>query len=262
MPELAELEQQLTTLGRELDWPATPQLVRVVRVRIQAPTRVLRPWYQTRWAMAAAALLLALAALLAYSPTRETIARFLNLHTNIQRTTSVPTPSPLPPGPLGSRLGLGGLTTLDSARSAVKWKVLVPTSLGQPDEVYVQSAPAGPPQGEVTLVYATASGIKPSGQTGVSVLVTEATGSVNVNFFGKVLPPGTTLEEVTVNGHHGYWIAGQPHEFFLIDANGEIRNETLRLATNTLLIDYGNTVIRIEGDMSKAQALQVAASLS
>jgi len=34
------------------------------------------------------------------------------------------------------------------------------------------------------------------------------------------------------------------------------------LATNTLLIDEGGTIIRIEGDLTKDQALQIAASLS
>jgi hypothetical protein len=262
MPDLAQLEERLSALGRELEWPATPDLVRVVGTRIKAPTVARRPWYLSRLALAAAAVLVALAGLIAYTPSREAIARFLNLHTLIQRQSQVPTPSPLPPGPLGQRLGLGGQTTLTDARAAVKWHLLVPATLGQPDEVYVQAAPAGPPQGEVTLVYSTAPGIKPSGQTGVSVLVTEATGAVDTNFFGKVIGPDNTLEEVTVNGHHGYWIAGKPHLFFMIDASGQTWNETLRLATNTLIIDDGGIVIRIEGDMTKAQALAIAQSLS
>jgi hypothetical protein len=260
VPELAELEDRLTALSRDMDWPATPDLVRVVSVRITAPAIAPRPWYLNRLALAAAAVLVALAALVVYTPSRDAIARFLNLHTLIQRQTQIPTPSPLPPGPLGQRLGLGGLTTLTDARRAVKWHLLVPASLGQPTEVYLQSD--GPPQGEVTLVYSTAPGIKPSGQTGVSVLVTEATGSVNTQFFGKTIGNGTTLEDVTVNGHQGYWIAGQPHVFFMIDAKGNTRDETLRLATNTLLIDYGGTVVRIEGDMTKDQALAIAQSLA
>jgi hypothetical protein len=65
-----------------------------------------------------------------------------------------------------------------------------------------------------------------------------------------------------VNGHKGYWISGQPHIFFFIDADGKFRDETLRLATNTLIIDDNGTVIRIEGDLTKAQALEIAASLS
>jgi hypothetical protein len=80
--------------------------------------------------------------------------------------------------------------------------------------------------------------------------------------FGKMLGPGTTLDEVTVNGHKGYWIAGQPHVFFFIDADGKFRDETLRLATNTLIIDDNGTVVRIEGDLTKTQALGIAASLS
>jgi hypothetical protein len=70
------------------------------------------------------------------------------------------------------------------------------------------------------------------------------------------------MEQVTVNGHPGYWISGKPHDFFFIDADGNTRDETLRLATNTLLIDDNGTVIRIEGDMTKAQALELAASLT
>jgi hypothetical protein len=66
---------------------------------------------------------------------------------------------------------------------------------------------------------------------------------------------------VTVAGHQGYWIAGAPNVFFFTDANGAVRNETMRLATNTLILDDGGTVARIEGNLTKAQALQVAASL-
>jgi hypothetical protein len=139
---------------------------------------------------------------------------------------------------------------------------VVPASLGRPDEVYLQLPPEGPPQGEVTLVYKSRPGLKTSGQTGVAVLVTEANGSVNAQFFGKMIGNGTTLEEVSVNGHKGYWIAGQPHIFFFIDADGKFRDETLRLATNTLLIDDNGTVVRIEGDLTKTQALEIAASLS
>jgi hypothetical protein len=35
----------------------------------------------------------------------------------------------------------------------------------------------------------------------------------------------------------------------------------MRLATNTLILDDGGTVIRIEGDLTRAQAFQIAESL-
>ncbi|HEX2680665.1 MAG TPA: hypothetical protein VHQ03_05180, partial [Candidatus Dormibacteraeota bacterium] len=140
------------------------------------------------------------------------------------------------------------------------WKVVVPASLGAPNEVYLQLPPDGPTGGEVTLVYAARPGISESGTTGVGVLVTEARGAVDENFFGKMLGPGTTLESVTVNGHPGWWISGQPHEFFFLDASGGFRGETLRLATNTLIFDDGGTIVRIEGDLTKDQALQIGTS--
>jgi hypothetical protein len=141
------------------------------------------------------------------------------------------------------------------------WHVFIPTALGSPDEVYLQQSPDGPSQGEVSLVYAARPGIPVSGQTGVSVLVTEARGAVNTDFFGKMIGPGTTLEYVTVAGHQAYWISGQPHVFVFLDAAGNFRDETMRLATNTLILDDGGTVIRIEGDLTRAQAFQIAESL-
>ena len=262
MPEAMDLEQRLSVLVAEIDWPPTPDLGTRVRARITAPAPTQRPWFQSRWAMAAAAVLVVLAALIAYTPSREAIASWINVHTIFTRVNQLPTPSPQPSGPLGKRLGLGNPTTLDQAQSKVTWHILVPASLGQPDEVYLQFPPDGPPQGEVTLVYKSRPGLKTSGQTGVAVLITEASGKVDAQMFGKMLGNGTNLEEVTVNGHQGYWISGQPHVFFFIDANGNFRDETLRLATNTLLIDDSGTVIRIEGDLTKAQALEIASSLS
>jgi hypothetical protein len=256
---MPDVEQQLLELGANLDWPATPNLAARVRYRVAEPSRA---WYQSRWALAAVALLIALAALVIYTPTRDVIARWFNLHANIQRTENPPTPSPLPPGPLGKRLGLGDQTTLDAARTQVQWKITIPQSLGQPDEVYLQQPPDGPSQGEVTLVYSARQGIPVSGQTGVSVLITEARGTVDKGFFGKMLGPDATLEEVQVNGHPGYWIAGKPHVFFFMDANGKFRDETMRLATNTLIFDNGGTIVRIEGDLTKAQALEIAKSLT
>ena len=260
---MPELEEQLIALGRELAWPHTPDLANAVRSRITVLTVVSRAqWYQSRWALAAAALVIALTALLAYNPTREAIANWVNVHVLFQRVNVLPTPSSQPPGPLGKRLGLGGQTTLPGAARNVTWQIKVPTSLGQPDEVYLQLPPEGAAQGEVTLVYSTRPGIPVSGETGVAVLVTEARGGISEQFFGKMLGPGTDLEELSVGGRRGYWVTGTPHIFVFVDANGVIRSETMRLATNTLILDEGGTTVRIEGNLTKAQALEIAASLS
>lgn len=251
---MPDLEQQLSALAGAIEWPPTPQLI----VPIPLPARRGGPGWGRSFAFAAAAALLIVATLLAYTPTREAIASWVNLHVVVHRVQELPTPSPRPSGSLGQRLGLGSATTLDHAQASVTWQVRVPQSLGKPDEVYFNRPPSG---GEVTLVYAQHSGIPVSGLTGVSVLVTEARGAVNENFFQKFLGPDATVEQVTVRGRPGYWISGHPHEVAFSDANGDVYVESLRLATNTLIFDDNGTVVRIEGDMTRAQALQIASSI-
>lgn len=256
---MPDLEEQLAVLGAAIDWPATPS--HLWRGAPQERKGWALPTLPTRWTLAAAAVLLIVATLLAYTPSREAIAGWLDVHTTIHLVPHPPTPSPLPPGPLGQRLGLGNQVSLEGAQSQVRWKLHVPASLGKPDEVYVKLPPTGPSGGEVTLVYAQRLDIPTTGLTGVSVLVTEARGAVNEVFFGKMIGPDSTIEDVTFAGHRGYWVSGSPHTFAFTDANGAFYSETLRLATNTLLFDDNGTVVRIEGNMTKAQALEIATSL-
>ncbi|HXI97213.1 MAG TPA: hypothetical protein VNG04_13865 [Candidatus Acidoferrum sp.] len=264
---MPDLEQQLSSLGAALEWPPTPDIHLPALLEGRAPLTA--PWWgvpvsrMPRWVLAAAAaVVIAAAGLAVYPPSREAIANWVNVHTSFQRVTHLATPTPQPPGPLGARLGLGGKTSLPNAQKQVAWHIVLPSGLGEPDEVYLQPPPDAPAQGEVTLAYATRPGIPVAAQTGVSVLVTEARGAVDQNFFGKMIGPDTTFEPVTVDGHQGYWIAGPLHEFFFTDANGGFRSETVRLAANTLILDYGGTVIRIEGNLTKAQAVELAASLA
>ena len=258
MPDFDLLEQQLQGLGGGLEWPRTPNLAPAIRNRIA----MRRQWFESRWGIAAAVAIAILAALLAYPPSRDAIANWLNLRTRIQNVPHLSTPTPQPPGPIGRRLGLGDSTTLPAARAAVAWKVLLPSSLGEPDEVYLQPSADAPAGGEVTLVYAARPGIPASNLTGAAVLVTEVEGTITGDSFGKTLGEGAKIEEVSVAGNHGYWITGTPHIFYFIDSVGRVHYETLRLATNTLLINVGGTIVRVEGDMTKAQALKIAASLS
>ena len=253
---MPELEQELIALGRELDWPPTPA------VHLPALRRgVLATTGMRRLALAAAALIIAITALLAYSPTREAIADWVNVHVLFQRVHVLPTPSTRPSGPIGERLGLGQPTTLGEAQSHLSWQIMIPSSLGQPDEVYLQLPPVGAKQGEVTLVYSTRPGIPVANETGVAVLITEARGAIDTNFFAKMVGSEATIEPVTVAGRHGYWVSGSPHVFIFLDADGNFRDETMRLATNTLILDEGGTVVRIEGKLTKAQAMEIAASL-
>jgi hypothetical protein len=258
-----DLEQRLAELAAEIEWPATPPHLWRGGAR-SAPERLRRWSWQAPWrpiAVAVAALLIVAIALLAYPPSREAIARWVNLHTTIQRVPNPPTPSPLPSGSAGDRLRLGSRTTFEQAQRVVTWKIVLPAGLGPPDEVYLKEPPNGPSLDEVSLVYASRPEIPISRLTGISVLVMEAQGRLNESFFEKSLGSGAKIEEVNVSGHVGYWITGSPHDFFFTDADGQPYFDTLRLAANTLIFDDNGTIVRIEGEMSKDQALRIGSSM-
>jgi len=252
------LEQRLREVRPYLAYPPTPNLVVAVGARLVTAPR--RPWWSSfaiprRLALAAAVALLVIGGLLAIPPARDTIAHWFGVKGVI--VNAVPS---LPPGPLGQSLRLGQRTTLAAAQAGARFQVLVPTdpSLGQPDEVYLNDTVPG---GEVSLVYQARPGLATASKTDVAILVMEIEGATNKNFFGKMIGPGTTLTEVTVNGGPGYWIQGSPHVFFFTDAQGAVHDEDMRLATNTLLWQQGDRTLRIEGAATKAQALQIAASM-
>lgn len=257
---MPDLEQQLNELASAIDWPASPDLR--ISLPIQARGARRRGWWtwNQRWALpAAAALLIVAIALAAYPPTRTAIADWVNLHVRFQRVEQLPTPSPLPSGTLGDQLGLGLPYTLEDAQRQVTWKITLPSDLGRPDAVYVRNLPA---LGEVTLVYAKRGDIPVSLETGVAVLVTEVRGRTNRAYFDKMVGPDTTVEDVAVRGHPGYWVSGHPHLFVFTDADGQAFLDPLRLATNTLIFERGDgTIVRIEADISRERALQIAESL-
>jgi hypothetical protein len=258
MVDEKDLEQRLRELRPYLDYPPTPNLVVAVRARLVTVPR--RPWWSSvaiprRLALAAAAVLIVIGGLLAIPQTRDTIAHWFGVKGVIVNTV----PS-LPPGPLGQDLRLGYRTTLPGASAAARFQVLVPTNstLGEPDEVWFNQAVPG---GEVSFVYHTKTGLATSSKTDVAILVMEIQGTTEKGYFGKMIGPDTKLTEVTVNGGPGYWLEGSPHIFFYTDASGAFHDDNLRLATNTLIWQQGDRTIRIEGPLTKAQALQIAASM-
>jgi hypothetical protein len=93
------------------------------------------------------------------------------------------------------------------------------------------------------------------------MLITEFRGDQPAAFIEKTLGPGTTAEQLTLRGEPAVWISGQPHVVVFRDADGTIREDTLRLAGNTLLWRRGGVLLRIEAHLSKAGALRIARSM-
>ena len=72
------------------------------------------------------------------------------------------------------------------------------------------------------------------------------------------MPPGTTIEPVTVDGAAGYWLGNGVHEFFYLDTQGNPQPDTARLAANTLLWERDGVTYRLESALDRDAALALA----
>jgi hypothetical protein len=256
----AQLEAMLRELGSGYPYPATPELAVMVRSRI-ASQRVASPAPLRRWqvpwriALVAAVLLLLLSAgALANPATRDAIAHFFKVGGVVVSRV----PSPLAtPSPLTS-IYLGTPTDLQHAQAAVKFKVVVPDGLGQPDAVYLDSSIPG---GEVALAYRPRSGLPAVKETGLGLLITEFAGNLAPDALLKVAGPGTTTEETAVNGDPAWWLQGEPHLLVIREGEGQSRPETLRLASNTLVWEHQGITYRIESNLCRSDAMRIASGM-
>jgi hypothetical protein len=128
----------------------------------------------------------------------------------------------------------------------------VPAALGPPDAVRVDD-------GRVALVYAPRPGLPARRARGIGLLVVQQRGGDLIA--EKLVGPGTRVESVDVDGAPGAWIAGDPHVIVFFDERGQVRQEALRLAGDTLVWERGRLLVRVEGASSRERALAVARSL-
>jgi hypothetical protein len=90
-------------------------------------------------------------------------------------------------------------------------------------------------------------------------LFTQFAGQVDEVIFKKIASD-TKIEPVTVDGQPGYWLEGA-HFFSYLDRHGDMQSEQVRLAGNVLLWERGTRTLRLEADISKEEALRIAASV-
>jgi hypothetical protein len=289
---MRDLEQTLRQIGRELDWPETPDLAASVMARLQAmpaseappsaerppaagpsdagppaarPPAAPRPGRRFRDLFPPAglrrALVLALVSLLVLSGAvfaavpgvRDAVLEFIGLQgATVERRENLPTPPPVQPLDLGTR------TTLEAAPERLAFDPLAPADPGEPDGVYVSDRAPG---GELSLTYRPREGLPRARTTGLGLLVTQIRGDLMPDFFQKLAPQSAVIEELTVGGEPAAWIEGAEHFFFYRAPNGEVVEDELRLAQNVLLMQRGPLLIRLEGAFDRDRALEIAASL-
>ena len=130
------------------------------------------------------------------------------------------------------------LRWLGLGTARVEYDVVTSKLLGTPREVHLLGDQVGFVYGNRKLV------------------VTQSRGT----FFTKEVGPGTHVERLSVDGLPAYWISGAPHFFGYVAANGRPHPIELYLARNALIGQRGDVTLRLEGELSRADALRVARS--
>lgn len=242
---MTELELQLREFAPRLDWPSTPQLAASVRQRLEGAPRRRAGLTRRRFVLAAVAVLaVAVGGTLAVPPARTAILDWLGIRgVEITRVEKLPALRPVE-----DDLYVGDPATLAQARSRSGHEVVLPRAegVGGPDGIYVDETLPGRP---VSLVWGSVDEPR--------LLVVQFDAKPLIE---KLATLETDIERVVVDGEPGLWLSGAPHEFFYNDAKGETIRDTQRLAGNVLVWERGPLTVRLEGDVSKSEALRIARS--
>ena len=76
----------------------------------------------------------------------------------------------------------------------------------------------------------------------------------------KKLSGAGEVQFLTVAGGPGYWLP-RPHELAYVDRDGSFQQERSRLAGSTLIWQRGEVTFRLEGRVSREQAVRIAESM-
>ena len=239
---MPELEHALRQLGGLVEFPPEPDLAGGVRRRLgEAPPR---RWAPRRIAIVAlAVLVVAVGAAMVVPSARTAVLEWLGIKgVKVTRVETLPEVALLNDGGLGDRV-----TLAEARRRAPGLVEPHLKDLGTANEVYFSAAVPG---GQATFLWGT--------KRETRLLMIQSPGEA---FAEKMLGPRTDAEVADVDGQPGVWFSGDGHYFVYRDLGGKMREETARLAGNTLLWQHDELTVRLEGELSKNAALEIARSV-
>lgn len=250
---LEELADRLVVPGGE--WLADDVVRRIGTPQRQAATRHRAPRFVVAF-VAIAMVLIVTVLIVALPGPRRVVARWLGFDSvRIQPGVTVPTTSAALPEPA---LDLGPEVSIDTAMQRTRLPDPTPTLLGEPLSVHVVQPPLS---GQIMLVYAPSALVPRSDVSGVGALVSVMPAHIEAGFFQKTLGDDATVRPVDFGGGRGYWIEGAPHQILFEVGQDQVQDDTLRLATNTLLWERDGHLYRLEADVSLATAVAIAKSV-
>jgi hypothetical protein len=288
----ATLENALRALAPSIDWPtaaplapsgapAGPDVATRVRVRLTsgerprtATPRTTTPWWRPRARSWRRSLVLAVIALLALALVAGAAGlglpglRFLfgqppasALPSAIASSapgSSAGATATVPPIP-GMRLNLGRQVQLDEVEALTGHPLRLPTDarLGPPDSVWVDQSKGG----QVAYVWAADADLPETSERGVGLVLMRFPGTVENEFYEKVIGQGTTLAMVDVAGHDGWWISGDMHFFFYERPGSGFVDDGRRWVGDALVWNDGTATYRIESALGREATIALAESI-
>ena len=190
--------------------------------------------------------LAALLATLAIPDARSALLRFLQIGGDrIELVDELPAVAPSPP-----ELDLdhsASVSRLDEARRRAAFDLLELEE--EPDSVYIGD------RGTVWFLYGRPEAVR---------LLVAQTPRLEVDesfLLKKLAGAGTIVETTTVRGARAYFLSGAPHVVILVDENGFGVPESTRLARDVLVWEEDGRTVRLEGDLTLAEATELAESL-
>lgn len=245
--EIDMLERDLVQLASAMAYPSTPDIAGAVRGRLSRP---LPAAPAPRWSLAGvglAALIVAAAVVLGTAaPARDAVADLFH-RINIFETAQ---------SPVGlSRDITGTEVSLVDAQTEFRGGLKLPDypARTSPERVLLQNYG--------TVNVAVLFFRLPDGRT-YALFETNTSVGKGVPAFGKGIPAsGATVESVSGLGDEAYWVQGLRITQYY-DANGNVIPESVRATdVNTLLWSRSGFVYRIEGPLTREEAIAVALSL-
>ncbi|PWR05395.1 hypothetical protein DKT68_27145 [Micromonospora acroterricola] len=234
-----DLERELRDLSPWLETPVAPDVTAGVRARLTAYPSRRRRWRS--YAAALAALLLVVALPPGRAALADAVAQLLRFAgVSVATAPGLPagTPSPLP----SQRT-----VTLDEAQRAARFPIRLPARLGPPERVLVADPDGAGSHRVATLLY-----------RGGALRIDAFDGRLDLAFHKQT---SRATDWVQVHGDFAVWVGG-PHTLAYVDRAGEVRVETARLAASTLIWQYRGVSYRLEGDITRLEAIEIAASLT
>jgi hypothetical protein len=236
---VTSLEIRLRALAHQVDIPAERDLAPAVLARLEGR----RPFAWRRAAVLALALVaIAVGAAFAVPQARSAILRFF--HIGGETIIRVDT---LPPAVERSQAaGLGSPVSRSQAEHTLGFRLLLPPVHRKPPErVYLLGDSVG------TVVLRS---------HGHPVLLSEFSSPGEMGL-KKLTVNQTRVEWVQVDGRTALWIRGT-HTLTYFDRQLGFREQTIRIRSNVLVWTRGRLTLRLEGDLTRSQAIALAKSVS